>query len=1012
MKAMKKLSLFTPLRAGAAALLVAAAFAAVPRAHAEDIDIFANIAANNDLPNVLFIWDNSANWSSTIPVPNCSYSDGTGGPKATNPGKEQGTKMAIEKCAIYNVIDALPINADGTAMFNVGLMLFNESPAQNSGGYPRRQFLPMTAANKALLKSTVAGIAIGDDKGNNSAFSKALYEAYLMFSKEAPYKGTAGTKYDTNAVVGGKYVGPSGGGCGNNHIIFVANGSSGEVTDNEAKALLAAAGGDTTQLVYPSSYITNSDQGNWADEFTRFLRGVDVVSTKVGVQSITTHAIAVTGASSDNLYPNFIRAMANQGGGQYYSASNVDTLIQYLINIFNSIQSANSVFASASLPVSANTQGTYKNQVFIGVFRPDANASPRWYGNMKQYKFSYDPATNTLQLADALGAQALNASTGFFNPTAVSAWTHDSTFWSNDPKGTPKSVSDRPDGAIVEKGGAAQMLREAYANDQSARKVYTCLSCSSGTFLSSTADSQFVSTNAGLTAADLGAANETERVALINWIRGADNRGDELGPGGTATVRPSVHGDVLHSRPAVVDYGGSIGTVVFYGGNDGLLRAIDGNASGAQAGQEMWAFVPQESIGRFKRLRDNLPEIRFPNTLPSALATSRDYMMDGPITIYQKFTAGGALDMVMMYASMRRGGRAIYAFDVTDPFNPKFVWKRSASPANLAQTWSEPRVAKVKGNLNPVLILGAGYDAAAEDASPPGTTTMGNAVIVLDAITGALIKTLPTARSVPASVTLMDTDYDGYVDRAYAVDVGANVYRLDFETALGNGAVAAWTIAPFAALGNDAGLRKVLYDVDVVQTPAFTAIMVGSGNRERPLLTTTADRWYTLLDYKVTKGPSGLPALTDASLVPHGSFSIDDHPNGCYIAMNPAGEKVVTATVSIGGNSYFATNMPTPPAPNTCDSNLGIAKAYQVPLFCGTPVTQEFAGGGLPPTPVTGYVDVSYPDPSNPQETTTRTVPFIIGGPNSALSGIGASRVPINVDPTRRRTYWFTNKNR
>ena len=106
---------------------------------AEDIDIFSGIGAQNELPNVLIIWDSSANWGANIPVPNCSFSDGSGGPKASSPNKEQGTKFAIEKCAIYNVIYALPLNADGTARFNVALMLFNESGAAQ-GGYPRKQF--------------------------------------------------------------------------------------------------------------------------------------------------------------------------------------------------------------------------------------------------------------------------------------------------------------------------------------------------------------------------------------------------------------------------------------------------------------------------------------------------------------------------------------------------------------------------------------------------------------------------------------------------------------------------------------------------------------------------------------------------------------------------------------------------------------------------------------------------------------------------------------------------------
>ena len=44
--------------------------------------------------------------------------------------------------------------------------------------------------------------------------------------------------------------------------------------------------------------------------------------------------------------------------------------------------------ASVSLPVSVNTQGTYLNQVFVGMFRPDGDAAPRWYGNLKQYKLA------------------------------------------------------------------------------------------------------------------------------------------------------------------------------------------------------------------------------------------------------------------------------------------------------------------------------------------------------------------------------------------------------------------------------------------------------------------------------------------------------------------------------------------------------------------------------------------------------------------------------------------------
>jgi type IV pilus assembly protein PilY1 len=998
-------------------------------AQADDIDIFAGGVSTTELPNVLIIWDSSANWSANIPVPDCFFTDNgvitANGPKASSPGKEQGTKFGIEKCAIYNVIDALGTGSGGAALYNVGLMLFNESPAQNSGGYPRVQFLPMTSANKAAMKNVVRNITIGADKGNNAAFSKALYEAYLMFSKAVPYRGTAGTKWDRTAVAGGNYVGPPGSGCAD-HIIFLANGGPGDVTNGDAQALLAAAGGNVTQITYPSSYISNSDQANWADEYARFLRGVDV-STQAGVQSITTHAIAVVGAPSDGLYPNFIRAIAKQGGGQYYAASDVALLVKALTDIFNSIQSINSVFASASLPIAVNAQGSYKNQLFVGVFRPDVLARPRWVGNLKQYQMLYDPATDSLELGDSLGNPALNAATGFFLPNAVSYWSKASAFWANSPSGTPPSASDLPDGEVVEKGANAELLRSAYATDQSGRKVYTCVGCGSGTTLSAAPSARFTSANTAITTAMLGAADNTERAALINWIVGTDNNGDELGPGGTTTARPSIHGDVLHSRPSVVNYGGTIGTVVYYGSNDGMLHAVNGNQTGTSAGNELWTFIPQELFGRFKRFRDDTPEIRFPATATSSSATPRDYFVDGPLTVYQKLDAAGAVAEVLLFVPMRRGGRFLYAFEVTNPSTPKYLWRKASGDISvLGQTWSEARVGTLQGynvcsartlaaTLHladpgcPVLIMGAGYDNAAEDASPAGRTTMGNAVLMLDALDGTLLKTLPTEKSVSAPIAVIDTDYDGYADRAYVVDMGANVYRIDFESAAGDFVSNNWTITKIAALADGSSTRKFFYEPDVVLTQRFAALMIGSGNRERPLLATTNDRFYTLFDYKIGKGAPTAGVVFDASLPSvSASFSLNASVAGCYYALAGSGEKVVTSSVSTGGYSYFSTNQPSPPAPGSCDSNLGIAKTYRMPLFCGIPDSIQLAGGGLPPSPVIGNVEIDIPA-SGSQPASVRKVPFIIGGFNAVHSGIGVSRVPINVDATRRRVYWFTS---
>lgn len=967
---------------------------------AEDIDIYAANPSESDRPNVLIILDSSANWSSSIGK-SCTLVDDPGYKPST---QESGKKMAIEKCALYNLIHSLPTKSDGSAYFNVGFMLFNESPASNSGGYPRKAFTPVNTANKAALKAMIKGLDILADKGNNAAFSKSLHEAYLMFAGGAPYKGTAGSKWDRDAVESGRYKRPSGdGNCARNFIIFIANGGPGEVTDNEAKTLLAGLGGNTTALSYATSYIKNSDQSNWADEYTRFLNSADV-SSGSGRQNIVTHGVAVTGASSDGLYPNFIRAMANQGGGSYYEAGDATTLTNALIEIFNQIQAVDSVFSAVSLPLSASRQGTYQNQIFVGIFRPDPEAQPRWVGNLKQFKVAYDAATDSLSLVDSEGRAAISAATGFINPNARSFWTDPSSFWINSPAGTPASTSDSPDGEVAEKGGAAQRLRTTFATSQDARKVYTCIDCASGANLSTM---PFARSNSGLTQALLGVASSTARDSLIDWVRGTDNAGDEKGPGGTTTIRPSVHGDVLHSRPVVIDYGGSTGVVVFYGTNAGMLHAVRGNQTGAGAGEELWSFVAQEFFGKLNRLRSNAPLVKFPTTPPAVTASARDYFFDGPIGVYRD----AAANRTIIYPTMRRGGSGVYAIDVTDPTAPKFLWKLTSSAASvLGQTWSEPKVARIKGQVSPVLVMGAGYDAAAEDVDPPVATTKGNAVLVIDALTGSVIRQFSgTTRSVAADVALVDTDFDGYIDRAYAADVGANLYRIDFESAAGSLVAGSWTMTTLASLGDGLGTRKFFYAPDVVTNRSFTAVMLGSGDREKPLKTSGSDRFFVIKDVNVGKGAaSPTPAvITAADLQETGSNSA--FAKGCYLSL-ASGEKVVTNSSTISGTTFFSTNKPVS-ASASCTANLGEARAYELPLFCKAAESQVLTGGGLPPSPVVGVIQLSY-TPQGSSTAVSKLVPFVIGGISSKKSALEIKKVTPSIPVKRKRPYWYVESDR
>ena len=978
--------------------------------YSSDIDLFSAVGGGGSIPNVLFTLDNTANWNADIPVAPCFYKDNG---VATTSGPGGTKKYSIEFCALYNVIDSLSVGANDTPLYNIGFMFFNDT---NSGTGARaiKAFTPLNAAGKTALKALIKGWnASAAQAGSPTSYAPSMHEAYLYYTLAQPLYGKpAGLTppFDPNAFVGTNYTLPVGSNCGKNYIILLANGApqSDQIANATMKTRLAALGGNTTQITYATG-VDPKDADNWTDEYARFMSG----------KKIITYTVAVTGASSDKpSYPNIFRGIAKEGGGDFYEANSVDSLTVALGEIFRQLQAENSVFSSASLPVSVNARGTYLNQVFMGMYRPDDSAKPRWRGNLKQYKFNYDAVTDSLFLSDSTDRPAISGATGFISPSAISYWTSSSVFWANQQLGTPLSSSDSPDGEVVEKGGIAQQIRLSNATSQGSRNVYTCVGCSSFSTLSST---PFATATSSITAAMLGVSSATARTDLINWVRGTDNSDDERGPGAPTTIRPSVHGDVLHSRPAVVNYGNGVVTV-YYGTNDGMLHAVNGNQTGAGAGSELWSFIPEEHFPKLNRLRSNTPEVRLSTTViatpaPRSPPTPRDYFVDGPIGVYQNVLSNGATDQVILYVAMRRGGRFLYAIDVTAPSAPKFLWKKTQADISvLGQTWSEPKVARIRGRTNPVIIMGAGYDAVAEDISPQGATTMGNAVLVLDAITGTLVKQFNTLRSVPADTALVDADFDGFVDRAYAVDVGGSIYRIDFEkttNSVTTFATSDWSMFRFATLTGFATTpRKFFYPPDVVLTPTFAAILAGSGDREKPLATISNDAFFTVFDRNIAKGTPASPVLiTDSSLGLVGSAVIP--PSGCYIPMGTSGEKIVNAPLTVGGITYFSTNKPDPVRAMSCSANLGIAKVYSAPLFCNAATSQTLTGGGLPPSAVSGTVAVNYTVTTNGvPSTVTKLVTFVIGAPNTKGSGIEGTKVTPKIIPVRKRQYWFLDNAR
>lgn len=831
--------------------------------------------------------------------------------------------------------------------------------------------------------------------------------------------------------------------------------------------------------------------GNFmTDEWSRFLRTVGVpipgtasATDPAKLAQVTTYTIDVFNAQQDANFSALLFNTARVGGGKYYQAKDENSIVRALSEIFAEVQAVNTAFASASLPVSATNRAQNENQVFIGLFRPDRTARPQWFGNLKRFQIVADQGG--VRLGDKNGNAAVSSQTGFLTECSASFWTEESgTYWNTvstddpDARGLCPSAaspwSDLPDGPFVEKGAVAEVLRRG--NDRAA------VPDASGNFvvnrkIKTLSGSTLVDYTADCSADDDGntSTNATDAERVKCFMRGEDRSGDfpdaDL-DGNAREPRSTIHGDVVHSRPQPVNFGGNTGVVVYYGANDGTLRAVQ-SGTDADGGRELWAFLAPEHQSKFQRLRNNAPNILYddgdPTTPAPVGAQPKDYFFDGTIGLLQRADDSE----ISIFPSMRRGGRRIYKFDVTGAktdaaANPVFRWRKGCDDGTdascdsgfteIGETWSQPSPAFVANYAAaPVVVLGGGYDRC-EDAntntpSCGGPTLKGSGVYVLDSGTGAIIQHFDfNGRSVAADVALVDVTSDGKVDLGYAVTTGGEVWRIDFRGTDEN----AWTateVAFTSGLSHKFLFRPALLQTKINGQPAIY-LAIGTGDREHPLRghypfpdaasgrAGVKNRFYvfkdepqktpapTLLDLNgVEMSNNTAPAGTTAGQCTAEEILPTSTLRGWYIDLNERGngEQVVTSAVIAAGGVFFSTNRADEEVVGdelACTNSLGEARGYAVSLLsgqgllggsgCGTR-SDEFTGGGLPPSPVIATVPVT-----GSGRVETICLGCITGPGGGAASGsppppsctpgasIESCLVTIDFPAVRKPLYWYT----
>jgi type IV pilus assembly protein PilY1 len=1077
-------------------MVIAAALLLQMRAFADDTDLFASTQPSKPA-NILLIFDNGASFSASTTTL-CGISSAgvvQVGTTVTNATALSGSAGGIEQCAMYAALSAIAANDN----VKIGMMMFNAGKIYDpttgtftgtcNGTVGGCMVLPLNTWNATVKANTLSWIRQWTSTSSNfnikgpSSTSNGgiMQEAWAFFTGKT---GISTITYPSlSADCGGNYIiyigndfngntspGDLTGSKGPKDPLFgVQNGSisiaSPAATDAEKTYLtklgtlsagpykitlgsspqtLSCSKGSTTSQNFSSATENDGVYGiNWAK----------YLETELGIPTTT---IALLSPTCNPLYSTMLDAMATAGGRDFIATNDFAGLSAGVSGAISSIIATNSVFASVSLPVSVNLNSQYLNQVFIGMFRPDASFHPRWLGNLKQYKLAFNSAKTDVNLVDADGTGAINSNTGFIIECGRSFWTPTTvnTYWSLDQSGSCTQVanskaSDYPDGNVVEKGAQAYMLRQT---SPASRVVKTC-----GTTMSScTSSLSDFTTSLAPTAFGLVSSDTATRDSYVNWARGQNvKNGDETAaPTASSAMRPSVHGDVVHSRPVAVDYGGTTGVVVYYGANDGMLHAINGNqtvtftVSGKTyaPGDELWTFMPPEFYGNIATVYNNTDFVFYRGT-PNTGAIAKPYGMDGPMTSLSATIGGSAKNYLI--STMRRGGRAVYAFDVTTPTSPSLVWKQGCSSAslsstdcstnysNIGQTWAPARSITASQYSKPLLIMGGGYDTCEEsDTSTTNnscSSSKGSQVYVIDATDGSVVRSFPTvapfsggaARGMVAEPTVVNNS--GVAQYAYVADLGGVVYRISFT---GN-ATSDWAMTPIAKVGCDnypttcTANRKFMFQPSVVSSDGVTFyVLLGSGDREKPTTqytgaTSVKNYFFAFKDQPANSGylsdacgsgnnfscitTSSPPLLQITSSNPDATTL--STKKGWYLQLTST-EQVVTSAITQFGITSFSTHQPAVTSSNVCSNGgLGTTLVYNVNYADASAVNDngirysDVSGDGLPPSPVAGTVVID-----------GTSVPFCIGcSPDSPLQA-KKSKQANNVNRAKGRLYWYLEK--
>lgn len=155
--------------------------------------------------------------------------------------------------------------------------------------------------------------------------------------------------------------------------------------------------------------------------------------------------------------------------------------------------------------------------------------------------------------------------------------------------------------------------------------------------------------------------------------------------------------------------------MVYVGTNAGMLHAVDGSLSGDTAGREVWAYVPGALFNgpTAKPSVTGLASFGHPDFVHHYLLDATPLVIDVDLG---RTPGGSGTDWrTLLIGGLGKGGKAIYALDVTDPASVKdeatvarrVLWE--FTDPHLGYTYGQPVVVKTR-KYGWVVVVASGYN--------------------------------------------------------------------------------------------------------------------------------------------------------------------------------------------------------------------------------------------------------------------------------------------------------------